>query len=279
MQSCTRALKTSRLIPRNILNTTRYTKPTNTSSTFSSLPQKINFHTTTAKMSMFGPRFYSPAEPNFTGLFRLIDDFDKYSNAAGTPQQGAGARQARHVQTFTPKFDLKETENHYELHGELPGIEKQNVHIEFTDPQTIVVRGRIERTYTSGTPPADLLEKSDEVSGAITEAPKEQQPQHDKAHQPTVEDDTEGASVATPTSTTVTETDKNKAAAEHQPQQPKQPQHRFWVSERSVGEFSRTFQFPTRVDTDNVNASLNNGILSVVVPKAKKHEGRRIFIN
>ncbi|KAI2629576.1 small heat shock protein [Hypoxylon sp. NC1633] len=258
-------------------------------------------------MSMFGPRFYSPAEPNFTGLFRLIDDFDKYSgqnnNAAAVHQNGNGRQHVRHIPTFTPKFDLKETENHFELHGELPGIEKNNVHIEFTDPQTVVVRGRVERTYTSGTPPAGLLEKSqDEMSGALTEAPKEaehdaehEHEHHDKAHQPTVEDDTEeydGAStttaatkadvgVATP-ATTVAEVDSNKnkvAVAPHKPQLPQQPQHKFWISERSVGEFSRTFQFPGRVDPDQVSASLDNGILTVVVPKAKKHEGRRIQIN
>ena len=59
----------------------------------------------------------------------------------------------------------------------------------------------------------------------------------------------------------------------------KQDGAKYWVSERSVGEFSRAFQFPTNVDQDNVRASLTNGILSVTVPKAKKPEGRRIAIN
>lgn len=267
MQSSTRALK--RVTPHKIIKA-KYIKPI----TISTTPIN-NFHTTTNKMSMFAPRFYAPAEPNFTGLFRLIDDFDKYAlQNNGVAQQGT-RHHGRHIPTFTPKFDMKETENHYELHGELPGIEKDNVHIEFTDPQTVVVRGRVERTYTSGTPPAGLLEKNpqDQMSGAITEGPKDH---HDKAHQPTVEDDTEEGGA--PSNTTVAKVDENKAVAEQQ-QQPKQPQHKFWVSERSVGEFSRTFNFPSRVDTDGVSASLNNGILSVVVPKAKKHEGRRILIN
>ncbi|KAI1452364.1 HSP20-like chaperone [Annulohypoxylon moriforme] len=269
MQS-TRAL-TSKVNPHRIINATKHFKPITTTAT-TLLPHN-NIHTT-SKMSMFGPRFYTPAEPNFTGLFRLIDDFDKYAlqNNNGTAAAQQGGRHARHLPTFTPKFDLRETENNYELHGELPGIEKENVHVEFTDPQTIVVRGRVERTYQAGTPPAGLLEKAPEASGAITEAPKEEH--HDKAHQPTVEDDTEGAA---PTSAnTVAETDKGKVAEQ---QQPKQPQHKFWVSERSVGEFSRTFQFPSRVDTDNVAASLNNGILTVTVPKSKKPEGRRIQVN
>ncbi|KAI5866455.1 HSP20-like chaperone [Durotheca rogersii] len=238
--------------------------------TTTSLLNKSNFHTLNT-MSMFGPRFYAPAEPNFTGLFRLIDDFDKYAlQNNGTPAQQGGRHHGRHIQTFTPKFDLKETDDNYELHGELPGIEKDNVHIEFSDPQTIVVRGRVERTYTSGTPPPGLLEKgADEVSGALAEAPKE--PQHDKAHQPTVEDEAEQGAAGK----TVAQT---KAQGEQQ-QQPKQPLQKFWVSERSVGEFSRTFQFPSRVEHDQVSASLDNGILSVVVPKAKKYEGRRITIN
>ncbi|KAI0898672.1 HSP20-like chaperone [Annulohypoxylon nitens] len=266
----TRAI-TSKVNPHRIIKATKQIKPITTTTT--TLLPRNNFHTS-SKMSMFGPRFYTPAEPNFTGLFRLIDDFDKYAlqnNNTTASQQGG--RHTRHLPTFTPKFDLRETEDNYELHGELPGIEKENVHVEFTDPQTIVVRGRVERTYQSGTPPSNLLEKAPEA-GAIAEAPKEEH--HDKAHQPTVEDDPESASTPSTTTVSVAETDKNKVA--EQPK-PTQPQHRFWVSERSVGEFSRTFQFPSRVDSDSVAASLNNGILSVVVPKAKKHEGRRILIN
>ncbi|KAI1382353.1 HSP20-like chaperone [Hypoxylon crocopeplum] len=264
MLSTTRAL--ARVKPHRIINT-KYLKPITTT-----LSPINNFHTT-AKMSMFGPRFYNPAEPNFTGLFRLIDDFDKYTSN-GTPQQG-GRHHGRHIPTFTPKFDMKETENNYELHGELPGIEKDNVHIEFTDPQTVVIRGRVERTYTSGTPPAGLLEKNpDEVRGAITDAPKEH---HDKAHQPTVEDDTEESGSVKTDATPASTVAESKPALE-QPKQQQQPQ-KFWMSERSIGEFSRTFQFPSRVDHDNVSASLNNGILSVVVPKAKKHESRRIAIH
>ncbi|KAI1651783.1 HSP20-like chaperone [Daldinia loculata] len=259
MKSFTRTL-TTRVKPQRIIKP-KYLKPINTT-----ISPANNFHTTASKMSVFGPRFYSPAEPNFTGLFRLIDDFDRYAGQSenGAAAQQAGGRHGRHLPTFTPKFDLKETENHYELQGELPGIEKDQVNIEFTDPQTIVIRGRVERSYTSGTPPAGLLEKG-ESKGAIADAPKEQ---HEKAPKPTVEDAPEGGS-------TVAEANKNKAAAE----QPKQPQAKYWVSERSVGEFSRTFQFPSRVDTDNVSASLNNGILSVIVPKAKKPEGRRVVIN
>lgn len=39
------------------------------------------------------------------------------------------------------------------------------------------------------------------------------------------------------------------------------------LNERHVGEFQRSFTFPTEVDADNMKASLANGLLRIVVPK------------
>jgi len=212
---------------------------------------------TARNMSLYRPSFYAN-QPNFSGLFRLIDEFDKYSQDLGGSEQ---------IQSFTPKFDMKETETAYELHGELPGIKKENVSIEFTDPQTIVVSGRTERTYTSGTPPSRL--EGNKTGGAITESGEtttsEKQP-----HKVTVED--ENSENSESQTVTKAQPQGEKKAQEH-------PKHKFWVSERSVGQFSRTFSFPGRVNTEDVKASLDNGILAVTVPKAKKPETRRIAIN
>ena len=57
-----------------------------------------------------------------------------------------------------------------------------------------------------------------------------------------------------------------------------EPSFKYWVNERSVGEFERIFTFPGRVDQEAVKASLKNGILSVVVPKVVATEARRINI-
>jgi len=170
------------------------------------------------------------------------------------------------MKTFNPKFDVKEVTDAYELHGELPGIEQEDVEIEFTDIQTITVKGRTERSYTSGTPPAAI--EPAHATGAITEG----ETTNTNNHKATVED--EGAeSATTPVDTPKTET------AEVVKAQPKPNEAKYWVSERSVGEFSRSFTFPIRVDQDGVRASMKNGILSIVVPKAKKHESRKIAIN
>ncbi|KAI1326207.1 30 kDa heat shock protein [Xylariaceae sp. FL0255] len=230
----------------------------------------------------------------------LINDLAQPASRYGHWQDRRPAR--RQTPTFTPRFDVRETEHNFELHGELPGVEKDNVHIDFTDPQTIVIRGNVDRTYTAGTPPAGLvadnnkpavLEKSDEeMSGAVTasqpEAAEEDAILSDaegdahetgsnKSFQATVEDDVDEDAHST-TSATAQPTPATTVAKTAQPVAAPKPASKYWVYERSTGSFVRSFTFSSRVDHDNVSASLNNGILTVVVPKAKKHESRRIAI-
>lgn len=206
----------------------------------------------------FFPRTFYEDSSSFTPLFRLLDDFDNYSRQGGT---GTGQQGAKRATFWQPKFDVRETGDNYELHGELPGLNKENVHLEFTEPQTLVVRGRAERSYTSGTPPAGLLGQSDKA-GAIT--------QGGESHKASVEDANEGGGKQ---SNAAEKSDK-KNGGDQQQQGVK-----YWLSERSVGEFSRTFNFPSPVEQDNVSASFKDGILNIIVPKAKKQGARRIAIN
>lgn len=219
-------------------------------------------------MSFF-PRSYFAPESSFTPLFRLLDDYDNYSREVSTQQGQQGQRQtgrrAASLPAFTPKFDVKELEGSYELHGELPGIEKNNINIEFTDDSTIVISGKVERHYTSGTPPSE--DGSVQMSGAITEGGEKE---HSNSHRATVEDEEAEAAKQQGTSTEVTKANKQQEVSK--------PAERFWVSERSVGSFHRTFSFPSRIDQEQVTANLNNGVLSITVPKVKKQEGRRIAI-
>lgn len=211
--------------------------------------------TNTTKMSVFFPR-NEYANQGFTPLFRLLEDFDAYKN------DGQPARANRsHLPNFQPKFDVRETDDNYELHGELPGMNKNDVHIEFSDPQTMVIRGRVDRSYTSGTPPAIEEKKRAEP---ITEAGEDEARKN--SHQATVEDDTEEFTEVSP------------VASREAPSKRPGDTAKYWVSERSIGEFSRSFNFPGHVNSDAVSASLRDGILNVVVPKAKKTGGRRIRV-
>jgi len=200
-------------------------------------------------MSLF-PRTFGSEDPvsSFAPLFRLLDDFDDYS-------RGVGGRHHRgHLKAFTPKFDVKETAQAYELHGELPGIEQKDIEIEFTDRQTLTVKGRTERSFTKGTPPAGFIEEP-ETPSTITEGGENDEK---KTHN---ENTNSGTAVA--------KTDEGN----------KESDHKYWVSECSVGEFSRSFSFPAGVDHDQIKASMKNGILSILVPKSKKAESRKITIS
>jgi HSP20 family protein len=204
-------------------------------------------------MSFF-PRF---AAGEFAPLFRLLDDYDVHRSSRG----GFSS-----VRSWAPKFDVKEVKDAYQLEGELPGIDQKDIQIEFTDPHTLVIKGRTEREYTS-TPAVE-----EGPATAAIEAPKEGT-ETPKSHQATVEDEDAQAqsTSAKPSTETAVEKTSSKEVSST-------PASKYWVSERSVGEFHRAFSFPSRVDQDAVKASLKNGILSIVVPKATAPTSKRITI-
>jgi HSP20 family protein len=62
-----------------------------------------------------------------------------------------------------------------------------------------------------------------------------------------------------------------------QPQQAESESNRRYIQrEQSVGPMSRLFEFPEEIDTDRVQATLENGILKIHAPKAAA--GRRKVI-
>jgi HSP20 family protein len=177
-------------------------------------------------MSLHFPRFHEQSP-----FFRLTEELDRSARLGGSLQG--------ETRSFAPRFDVKETKETYELHGELPGIEKSNVNIEWTDDSALTVSGHTERTY----------ESTDEPKGE------------------------EGTVQAGEQDQAVTKTNQNTAVTKTD-----EPRPRYWVSERSYGSFHRSFQFPTAVDHEKVQASLTNGILKIIVPKAKPREPRKIAI-
>ncbi|CAF9915819.1 hypothetical protein IMSHALPRED_002708 [Imshaugia aleurites] len=203
---------------------------------------------------------------DFAPIFRLLD------SATADLVPSSSLQQSR--RPFTPRFDVREVLNAYELQGELPGLDQKDLDIEFLDERTLVIRGRTgtETTETNEAvvEPAKAVANNDDVSEPSA-----------KYQKVSVEDDFVDAGAEseaaeggakTPASTTaeVAPAAETKKAAE--------PSAKYWVSERSVGEFERRFSFPGRVDLEAVKASLKNGILSVVVPKVVAREPRRIRI-
>jgi HSP20 family protein len=54
---------------------------------------------------------------------------------------------------------------------------------------------------------------------------------------------------------------------------------RYHRREREAGKFSRAISMPGNIESDRVEASLVNGVLTVVVPKAAKSKPRQIVIS
>ncbi|KAL5604044.1 uncharacterized protein BROUX77_004230 [Berkeleyomyces rouxiae] len=295
-------------------------------------------------MAFFAPRLGT--SESFAPLFNIINDFDGptfQSKASSTfpashplaaymapswskcsSESDSQRPMTRALRTFKPKFDVRETADAYELHGELAGLKKKNVSIEFTDAQTLVVRGHVESVYTKASPTesqakeevktiepdhSDSVLDIDSTDSAAEKTfdsrastAESTAPQSPKPHKATVEDTTDeddrfsvtsmsSTHSATPSHTAASATDdslakkpsaQSQTEATHKPSESfvaksKSDKAKYWVQERSVGEFSRTFSFPCLIHQDKVHASLEDGILSVVIPKAR-HETRRIVI-
>jgi len=54
---------------------------------------------------------------------------------------------------------------------------------------------------------------------------------------------------------------------------------RYHVQEQRFGNFSRTIQFPTQIDSDKIQANLADGILTIRVPKSETARPKRITVN
>jgi HSP20 family protein len=199
-------------------------------------------------------------------LYQILSSLEEPTAKSAACQPRRRQPQPQPQPTFTPKFDVVEVATAYELYGELPGVEQADVEIEFTDAQTIVIKGKSERVIAAS---EEVKEKDVDIasSSASSSASSE------KSYAATVEDDYDEADapIATPsTTTTATATATATAETAAAPAPTTAPQPTYWVTERRVGTFARSFSFAQRIEHDGVQASLKNGILRVVVPKSTK---------
>lgn len=198
--------------------------------------RKIFFRPASTNMSLFTPRSMQHGAPGFSSLFRMLDDFEKYAHHyIPSSMGGSMIPSSSSIETCTPKFDVAEHDKNYTLQGELPGVPPENVNIEFTDPQTLVVSGHAEREHTEGDPSL--------AKGMIEERGSKKNMEGKKGE---------------------SKEDSGKT--------------KYWLRERSFGEFSRVFSFPTSVDQDKVEAKFNHGVLDITVPKMEKKGTHKIEI-
>jgi len=214
--------------------------------------------------------------PELTPFFRALEDAARPQTHG---QRHGGSR------SFTPKFDVWETSDNYVIQGELPGVAMNDINIDW-HKDTLQISGKVTHSKcTRSTSPS---------AGAI------------KDNQATVEDDyvvaddgtseKPGGEAAAPAATETTPTvnqaeEKGEAVADNSNNmctRHSQSKHcgggtggtfRYWVSERSYGQFNRTFSFPTPIAHDGISATLNNGVLEVRVPKTEAPAPHRVQIS
>jgi HSP20 family molecular chaperone IbpA len=248
-------------------------------------PQAHRVYKTTAaaprNMSLFAvPRFVQ-MQHEVAPLFSLVNEL-----ACATRPARSSYRQT--FRSFTPKFSVRENETNYELNGELPGVESKDINIEFTSGNVLKVHGRTESRREEGT-------KQEAVQAAPAPAAVEAQPEPvpevesetSSYHKASVEEEdaeftmvgaNPDAAQDTPAETPAESSTVASEAPQAPAETPKQ-QSKYYFSERSVGQFARSFTFPAgSINTEEVKASLKNGILSIVVPKAPRPADRRINI-
>lgn len=210
-------------------------------------------------MTSFFPRFPSSEIAPF---FRLLDTADPFL------QPRASSR------SFVPRFDVREVASAYELHGEFPGIKQEDIEIEFVDANTLVIRGKTERQSTQTSDKGKSVEQPTVTETVAADTASEKSSSsYQKA---TVEEDYVDAGAAAEDSEAPVTKSTASVEATPAPSTPAvdkaDPGYKFWVSERSVGQFERRFSFPGQVNQEAVKASLVNGILSVIVPKSIRKE-------
>lgn len=245
---------------------------------------------------------YRQSRPSFPSFVPFLSQVDELlSELDREARRAAHHQRQQRKRAFRARFDVRENKEGYEVEGELPGFEQENIHIEVTDEHTLKIAGNTERRaeQPAAAQTVPELEKSTEetdIDGVtLAEAAGVASPVHSdteshKSYQATVEDDFEDLGAETSSTVSASSEPKGKEKAVDEPQttvqqqqqQPEapapQPENRDWLNERVHGSFERTFQFPERIDASGVRASLKNGVLAISVPKAPAPAVRQITI-
>lgn len=211
---------------------------------------------------------------DFSPIMNYIDEFDRHFS-----------RRHRFMNCFIPRFDLEEDAHNYYLYGDIPGATVNDITVEAHDDHTLVVYGK---TFRPGP------ERNSEEQGTLKVGVEDREHGGDQkgeyGQQQQLAPTTQENQVAPPTQNyPPPPTQPAQVHPHHQRhgttpfatlQSEPQPQftasgHRILLSERLVGDFTRTFAFPTPVIEAGVQASMENGVLSLVVPKKEKTEERK----
>lgn len=240
--------------------------------------------------------FFPIIPSELTPLLRLLETPSEAATAPApvpAPSRSCG-RGPRSKNAPYPRFDVKETAIAFELQGEFPGFQHEDISIDFIDAETLVIRGHTagvveSKNQTSAEVNVSKKEKAT-TTVAATESPntvvdEEKPPNSYKVMVEDEDDEFVDAGVeasdgeATPATSIAAQPIESSSLKKNNEknEQEKDSKPKYWIHERPMGRFERGFRFPSLVDRDNVKANLKDGILSIVVPKVERKE-RRIVV-
>ncbi|KAF5975811.1 heat shock 30 [Fusarium coicis] len=244
-------------------------------------------------MAFFLPQTFYHIQAPQNPLYHLLRELDQsvqqpQRKRQCQPQQKSRAQASCpayrvNSRPWEPRFEAHETEDSFVLYGELPGMNKEHVTVEFPEPRKLVVSGKVER-FTEESKAVETTTATTTTEEA-TPAPVTESDNEDtrsrSSYQATVEDDVdddefEVLSHTSEKSKTVSQPEPeilSEKAQEKQPEQPEGPRRSGYSK-----EFSRYFTFPTYINHDAVTADLKDGLLTIVIPKATP-KSQRIIIN
>ncbi|CAO0791247.1 unnamed protein product [Mucor circinelloides] len=159
-----------------------------------------------------------------------------------------------------PATDMVETPESYELSAELPGYNKDNIKIELADSRTLVLSGSVneqKEIKPSSSEEANATASTDSADAATTTSEA-------TASETTADASTNEQQLTQKTSSEVAKPTENS------------PQ--WWVKERVSGSFTRSFAFPTPINSESIKASFDNGVLKIVIPKTAQDQAKQINI-
>jgi len=216
---------------------------------------------------------------DFTAALRFLEEYTKQLLSHASHDVG---------HRFTPRFDVEEHQQAYELYGELAGFDKDHITVEANDDRNIQISGWIPRKHADSAvvsdpfltvqhhavPPAEhqpTMERFGEVLNPHHEAPHAG---HAPAPAPVVSDSISSPDpIPAPSHEQKPETARfgdvlnPHASFAHRPKDGK-PKVKYLIAERQYGQFHRSFHFPSPIKKDEVQARMDNGILHITAPRA-----------
>jgi HSP20 family molecular chaperone IbpA len=238
-------------------------------------------------------------------ISRLFDDF---MNDVGFTRIGHGSRFRGNTDskpTWSPAIDIVENEREYIITADVPGVKKEDIDIELHD-SVLVLSGQHGQDIPSTAQAQEInIDKDNQPqhNNKYPQSQYQQQPPQPQQYQqqppqpqqyqqpPPPQQSSDAQKYQQSVDQYNEQQSTQQQSTEQQPNGPQQYQHikrrhhqesgeKFHVQERPYGYFSRSVQLPSNIRTDDdFYASLENGVLTIRIPKSNEKPKKKIAIS